>query len=205
LFLDEIGELVWDGQAKLLRILEGHAFTPVGGAKEITVDVRVIAATNRDLSQLVREKAFREDLFYRLSVFELYVPPLRERGDDIERLIDYFFDHFRRQHGRPRLSLSDEARQKLLLYPWPGNVRQLRNVIDSATVMAVADEITPEDFGLHDAGIDHFQSLRIDEWEKKLIAAALYRSGGNVPEAAKLLGIGRATLYRKIEEYEIPR
>ncbi len=205
LFLDEIGELPQDGQAKLLRIIEGHAFLPVGGTQEITVDVRVIAATNRDLRELVRERRFRDDLYYRLSVFELHVPPLRDRGADVELLADHFFDHFRHEHGRPNLHLSEAAREKLLSYSWPGNVRQLRNVIDSATVMAEDDEITPEELGLQDAGIDHFESLRIDEWEKRLITAALRRGHGNVPQAAELLGIGRATLYRKIEEHKIPR
>lgn len=205
LFLDEIGELTRDGQAKLLRILEGHTFLPVGGTQEVTVDVRVIAATNRDLRELVGDKAFRDDLYYRLSVFELYVPPLRDRGTDVQLLADHFFDHFRHQHGRPELRLSHAAFEKLLSYAWPGNVRQLRNVIDSATVMATEEEITPDDLGLYDAGIDHFQSLRIDEWEKRLITSALSRANGSVPEAAKLLGIGRATLYRKIEEHQIPR
>ncbi|MFG0262234.1 MAG: sigma 54-interacting transcriptional regulator, partial [Novipirellula sp. JB048] len=126
LFLDEVGELTLDGQAKLLRILEGHPFLPVGATEEVLVDVRVIAATNRDLAEFVREKRFREDLFYRLSVFELVVPPLRDRGEDLERLVDHFLDHFRRQHGRPLLAISDEARSRLLEYAWPGNVRQLR-------------------------------------------------------------------------------
>ncbi len=205
LFLDEVGELTLQGQSKLLRILEGHPFLPVGGTSEIQVDVRVIAATNRDLLAYVAEKKFREDLYYRLSVFELHVPPLRDRGDDIGRLIDFFLDHFRRQHGRPALELSDEARQKLLAYAWPGNVRQLRNVIDSAVVLAGGDQIKPSDLGLREAVQNGLDSLRIDHWERKLILEALNRTQGNVPEAAKLLGIGRATLYRKLDEYSIPR
>ena len=205
LFLDEVGELTLQGQSKLLRILEGHPFLPVGATTEIQVDVRVIAATNRDLLAYVSEKKFREDLYYRLSVFELHVPPLRERGDDIGRLIDFFFDHYRRQHGRPGLQFSDEARQKLLDYAWPGNVRQLRNVIDSAVVLAGDDEIRPSDLGLREAAQNGMESLRIDHWEKKLIQEALNRTRGNVPEAAKLLGIGRATLYRKLDEYDISR
>ncbi|MGH7135481.1 MAG: sigma-54-dependent Fis family transcriptional regulator, partial [Pirellulales bacterium] len=135
LFLDEIGELTLHGQSKLLRILEGHPFLPVGATSEIQVDVRVIAASNRDLLAYVAEKKFREDLYYRLSVFELVVPPLRDRDGDIALLIDYFLDHFRKQHGRPGLELSQEARNKLLTAPWPGNVRQLRNVMDSAVVL----------------------------------------------------------------------
>ncbi len=205
LFLDEIGELTLEGQAKLLRILEGHPFLPVGATTEVLVDVRVLAATNRDLAEFVRERKFREDLFYRLSVFELLVPPLRDRGDDIGILIDHFLDHFRRQHGRASLQLSPPARDRLLEYAWPGNVRQLRNVIDSAVVMADAPAINVDDLGLRDAGLSQLDTLRIDEWERRLITKALQRAGGSVPDAAKLLGISRATAYRKITEYEINR
>lgn len=204
LFLDEIGELTLDGQAKLLRILEGHPFLPVGAVKEVTADVRVVAATNRDLAEFVREKRFREDLYYRLSVFELLVPPLRDRNEDIERLIDHFFDHFRRQHGRPQLTLSSEAREAMLRYPWPGNVRQLRNVIDSAVVMA-DDAVQAEDLGMRDTGNSQLETLRIDVWEKRLIRKALQRTDQNVAEAAKLLGVSRATLYRKISEHDLQR
>ncbi len=153
----------------------------------------------------MRERKFREDLFYRLSVFELYVPPLRERGKDIGMLIDYFLDRFRLAHGRPNLNFSKPAREKLLGYSWPGNVRQLRNVIDSAVVLAAGEEILPEDLGLRDTGDNELMSLKLEDWERKLIAEALRRTDGNVPEAARLLGIGRATLYRKIEEYGIER
>jgi two-component system response regulator HydG len=205
LFLDEVGELTLEGQAKLLRILEGHPFLSVGGTQQVQVDVRVIAATNRDLQHYVRDRKFREDLYYRLSVFELYTPPLRDRGSDIELLLDYFLSHFRHQHGRPHLEISDAARQKLLTYHWPGNVRQLRNVIDSAVVLAADPAIEVSDLGLRDVGTGEYDSLRIDYWERKLIHEALKRTGDNIPEAAKLLGLGRATLYRKIEEYGIER
>ena len=205
LFLDEIGELTLEGQAKLLRILEGHPFLPVGATEQVLVDVRVIAATNRDLAEFVREKKFREDLFYRLSVFELVVPPLRDRGEDVRSLIDHFLDHFRVQHGRTNLAMTEAAKEKLLAYGWPGNVRQLRNVIDSAVVMADDPSIVPDDLGLRDAGLSRMDTLRIDEWEKRLIKKALHRTAGSVPEAAKLLGVSRATAYRKISEYEIER
>ncbi len=206
LFLDEVGEMTLEGQAKLLRILEGHPFLPVGATEEISVDVRIIAASNRDLHEFVRAKKFREDLYYRLSVFELQVPPLRERENDIERLMQFFLEHFKLQHGRPKLTLSDAARAKLLSYRWPGNVRQLRNVVDSSVVMAEREVIDVSDLGLRDVGTDlELDSLRIDVWERKLIQEALARAQNNVPEAAKLLGIGRATLYRKIEEYGIQR
>ncbi|MGC3969171.1 MAG: sigma-54 dependent transcriptional regulator [Pirellulales bacterium] len=205
LFLDEIGELPLAGQAKLLRILEGHPFLPVGASKEAQVDVRVIAATNRDLAQLAREKKFREDLYYRLNVFELYLPPLRERGSDISLLVDFFLAHFGKTHGRPGIKLSDAARSKLLGYAWPGNVRQLRNTIDSAVVMAAGPRIEANDLMLQDVGGNDLDNLEIETWERKLILEALKRTGGNVPEAARLLGIGRATLYRKLEQYGIER
>ncbi|MCH7751630.1 MAG: sigma 54-interacting transcriptional regulator [Planctomycetes bacterium] len=205
LFLDEIGELTLEGQAKLLRILEGHPFLPIGATEEMQVDVRVIAATNQDLQTYVQKKKFREDLYYRLSVFDLHLPPLRDRGDDVGLLIDFFLDHFRKERGRLPLKLGDAARSQLLKYSWPGNIRQLRNVIDSAVVLAEEDEIRPCDLGLRDSGSERLDSLKIEQWERKLIAEALKRVGGNVPEAAKLLGIGRATLYRKIEVYNIQR
>jgi Nif-specific regulatory protein len=206
LFLDEVGELTLEGQAKLLRILEGHPFLPVGATREVTVDVRVIAATNQDLQHYVREKRFRQDLYYRLSVFELHLPPLRDRSEDIGRLIDHFLDHYLRLHGRPKLALTDAARKKLSEYHWPGNVRQLRNVIDSAVVLADDEAIRPTDLALRDSGAsDELDTLRIDHWEKKLITEALRRTADIVPDAAKLLGIGRATLYRKIEQYHIQR
>jgi len=205
LFLDEVGELTLEAQAKLLRVLEGHPFLPVGGTQQVLVDVRVIAATNRDLAEFVRERLFREDLFYRLSVFELLVPPLRDREDDLERLIDHFFKHFRIEHHRPELKISESARLRMKRYPWPGNVRQLRNVIDSAVVMADGPEILTSDLALHDAGVEEIDTLRIDHWERKLITLALERTGGSIPEAAELLGVSRATAYRKIAEYDIKK
>jgi two-component system response regulator HydG len=206
LFLDEVGELTPEGQAKLLRILEGHPFLPVGATHEVSVDVRVIAATNQDLQKYVREKRFREDLYYRISVFELHLPPLRDRGSDIDLLVNFFLDHFRRLHGRPYLTLTDAARAKLLAYHWPGNVRQLRNVLDSAVVLAEDDVIRPHDLALRDSGAtSDLETLKIEDWERRLITEALTRCSGSVPEAAKLLGIGRATLYRKIEQYRIDR
>ena len=140
-----------------------------------------------------------------LSVFEVYLPPLRDRGDDVGLLVDFFLAHYRRERGRPNLQLSEAARKQLLEYRWPGNVRQLRNVIDSAVVLAEEDEIRPRDLGLRDSGSAPLDSLQIEHWERKLIVEALKRAGDSVPEAAKLLGIGRATLYRKIEIYNIQR
>jgi two-component system response regulator HydG len=203
LFLDEIGEMTLAGQAKLLRILEGHPFLPVGGRKEVRVDVRVITATNRDLSEFVADKRFREDLYYRLSVFEIKVPPLRQRGEDLALLVDHFLTHFGRQHGRTQLRLGGAARKRMLEYSWPGNVRQLRNVIDSAVVLATDDEIRDSDIILHESKAEVFDTLNIEQWERRLIQEAMRRTKANIPEAADLLGISRATLYRKLEAYSI--
>ena len=233
-FLDEVGELNLSGQAKLLRVLEGHPFLPVGGTKEIKVDVRVIAATNRDLREFVEQKRFREDLYYRLSVFQLVVPPLRVREDDIDLLADFFFEHFKKQSGRRTLEIGPEARQLMRNYPWRGNVRQLRNVMESAVVLAEGQEIRPEDLALHefrwhgsdsDASsegtngshnpcrtstpnsngstpeelLERFDTLNVEVWEQRLIQAALKKTQGNIPFAAEMIGMSRATMYRKIE------
>ncbi len=205
LFLDEIGEMTLAGQAKLLRILEGHPFLPVGGRKEVRVDVRVLTATNRDLSEFVADKRFREDLYYRLSVFEMKVPPLRQRGGDISLLLNHFLEHFGRQHGRMQIRLSEAARKRLLEYNWPGNVRQLRNIVDSAIVLATADEIQASDLTLHESKTEVFDTLNIEQWEKRLIQESMRRTRGNIPEAAELLGISRATMYRKLETYAIDK
>ena len=203
LFLDEVGELTLEGQAKLLRILEGHPFLPVGATQEVSVDVRVIAATNQDLQTYVREKKFREDLYYRLSVFELHLPPLRDRGDDIGLLIDFFLDHFRRQHGRPSLELTDAGpREAAAPTTGPATCGSFATCIDSAVVLADDEEIQPARPGparlRQQQRTRHAADRRLG---KTLILEALNRTGDNVPEAAKLLGIGRATLYRKIEQY----
>jgi transcriptional regulator with GAF, ATPase, and Fis domain len=251
LFLDEVGELNLEGQAKLLRILEGHPFLPVGATQEIQVDVRVISATNRDLREFVAEKRFREDLYYRLSVFELHIPPLRERGADIDILVGLFLEHFKKQNGRKNLSISPEAMEVLRNYSWPGNVRQLRNVIDSSVVLADGKQILPRDLSLRDVGnisqnsstnlrIDppsssitttgkalapdspvepspaklgskdsvsssgDFDTLSVEVWEQRLIQEALRRTQGSIPAAAELMGMSRATLYRKLEKSQIP-
>lgn len=245
LFLDEVGELNLEGQAKLLRILEGHPYLAVGGTKEIRVDVHVVSATNRDLREFVAERRFREDLYYRLNVFEIEIPPLRDRGQDIELLTQFFLDKFRQLNGREYLEISSEAMAVLRSHDWPGNVRQLRNVIESSVVLAEDWKIRPEDLSLRHRQRKPFdtQSIRIDApaiqpsvpnsvqysgsfeslhpsfdpsdrnasglkydtlnvstWEQRLIKQALLQTHGNIPAAAELLGIARATLYRKLEK-----
>ena len=205
LFLDEIGELSLAAQAKLLHVLEGHPFLPLGTNRAISVDVRVIAATRRDLAGMVARREFREDLYFRLTVFEIQIPPVRERGDDLQQLLNHFLDHFRKQHGSPKLKMTPDAYEKLREYHWPGNVREMRNVIDSAVVLAEQGVIGVEHLGLPPAPKTGDESLRLEDWEARLIRQALQRTEGKVPEAAEMLGISRATLYRKLETYHIER
>ena len=154
---------------------------------------------------MVREHRFREDLYYRLGVFQIDVPPLRQRGGDVALLVESLLDHYRHEHGRLGLKIAAAARRKLLEYHWPGNVRQLRNAIDSAVVLATEAEITADDFPLRDIPEQKIETLSLSSWEQRLIRRALDRSSGNVASAAKLLGIGRATLYRKLDTFRIER
>jgi Nif-specific regulatory protein len=202
-FLDEIGELAPALQAKLLRVLQEHQFDRVGGDRPIRVDIRVIAATNRDLERSLAEGTFREDLFYRLNVVPLRIPPLRQRREDIPLLATWFVHKFSEQTGRNVTGLSREARAILTAYDWPGNVRELQNVIERAVVMGSTDVISPEDLsdllpdieapegdeggGFHDA---------VRQTRRRLIASALERADGNVTEAARALKLHPNYLHR---------
>ncbi len=200
IFLDEVGELSATCQAKLLRILEGHPFERLGGSEPICVDVRLLAATHRNLEELVAAKQFRQDLYFRLRVIELQVPPLRERGDDIVRLAAHFLEHFRGQLGRGPVRFSPQAADGLLAYHWPGNVRELRNAVERAVVLGEGDDVQ-----LHDLAIapdpnqepsDPCGSLC--EAEMRHIRRVMKVCNGNKTQACKMLGIGRATLYSKL-------
>jgi transcriptional regulator with GAF, ATPase, and Fis domain/serine/threonine protein kinase len=220
LLLDEIGELPTKMQAGLLRVLQEKTVRPVGGAKEETCNARVIAATNRDLSQMVAEGTFREDLFYRLHVIELKVPPLRERSDDIPALIDHFLTLFSSRHNRERKSVERTAVRRLQAYEWPGNVRQLEHVLLNAWLLSEDDEITAEDLDLPAAstrsaaretarGVASSAAVRVrteeehKDVEKEKILAALARCNWNRVQAAKMIGIPRRTFYRRLKEYGI--
>src|SRR5258708_24826028 len=144
LFLDEIGELPLASQAKLLRVIEERRFERVGGTQSIDVDVRIIVATNRDLAERIRENLFREDLYFRVAAVPLTIPPLRERGDDLILLADYFLDKFGREFGKGSLTLSEDSRRRLRAYPWPGNVRELQNALERAAILSDGPEITPD-------------------------------------------------------------
>ncbi|HZU27461.1 MAG TPA: sigma 54-interacting transcriptional regulator, partial [Bryobacteraceae bacterium] len=204
-FLDEIGELGAPLQAKLLRVLQEHEFERVGGSHPIKIDIRVIAATNRDLEKAMREGTFREDLFYRLNVVPLQVPPLRERRDDIALLAMHFARTFSEQTGRTVTGLSREARAVLVAYDWPGNVRELQNAIERAVVMGSSEVILPDDLPdalldsapATDAGDSGFHEA-VRQYRRRVILAALERSGGNVAEAARTLKLHPVYLHRLI-------
>jgi len=211
--LDEIGDLHPGLQPKLLRFLETHSFHRVGGLKEIAVDVRVIAATNKDLRSMVERGEFREDLYYRLKVLLLEIPPLRERPEDIPLLAAWFLEEIGRELGRAGLSLSAEAQELLLKYPWPGNARELRNVLERAIILSSSRFISPEDLKLErlDSAAGKFlaspKTLERDgQWslwkmERDHILRVLKLVQGNKTEAARRLGISRSTLQEKLRIY----
>ena len=207
IFLDEVGELSLALQTKLLRVLQEKELTRVGGNKPISVDVRVIAATNRDLKQAVSEGQFREDLYYRLSVFPVSVPPLRGRRLDIPKLAQNVIRELNQTYGKDK-SISESAMAALLQYNWPGNVRELRNVMERAFIMSDEGEISPEDLALFPLGAGEispragsFQE-QVAQFEAKLIEAALAESSGRIREAARKLSMNPATFLRKKKRYE---
>ncbi len=213
LFLDEVSEMSPAMQVKLLRVLQEREITRVGGADVIRVDVRVIAASNKDLKKEVREGRFREDLFYRLNVVALTVPPLRERGEDIPILAQSFLQRFAQLNARSLEGFAPGALQKLLRYGWPGNVRELSNTVERAVVLARGDRLDEADiiFPMADSGcaapgpsgtIQDEGLGPLEEVEKRTILEALAASGGNKSEAARRLGITRKTLRKKLEKYE---
>jgi two-component system, NtrC family, response regulator AtoC len=213
LFLDEIGEIDSNIQVKLLRALDPAVFERVGGNQSIRADVRLIAATNRDLAALVREGKFREDLYYRLNVVQIRVPPLRERKEDIPLLANSFLKEICERDGKAFRPLSPEAMEALLRYDWPGNVRELKGAIDSGVTLATGNQITVQDVPLTvrraSAGLalregGNQDLVNIHDNETRLIMRALDESAGNRTEAAKKLGISRRTLHRRLKELRLP-
>jgi DNA-binding NtrC family response regulator len=204
LFLDEIGEMNIDLQAKLLRMIENGEFIKLGDVKTTKVNVRLIAATHRNLVKMIDEGSFREDLYYRLNVFSISLPPLRDHAEDIPDLAGYFLAHFAAKENRPVLQISKDALLLLQQHPWKGNIRELRNVLERATIMADGDTLLPEhlpfDIQKQSAGAG---SLSLASVEKDHIQKVLRHTGGNKTKTAVLLGIGLTTLYRKMEEYGI--
>lgn len=212
LMLDEIGEMSPSIQAKFLRVLEGHPFERVGGSQPIKVDVRVIAATNRDLEKAVAEATFRRDLYFRLRVLEIFVPPLRKRPEDIVELAEYFLDRYNAETGRKIRGFTPEATHQMKQYRWPGNVRELKNVIERAVVLSRSDFIDTEDLALSSIATagesgeivspkTTFEPLSLDDLEKRHIHSTLRATGWNKSRTAAILGVERSTLDRKIRRY----
>lgn len=208
LFLDEIGDLPPSIQVKLLRFLQESEFERVGGTKTLKVDVRIISATNKNLEQLVKEEKFRDDLFYRLKVVTIDVPPLRERVEDIPLLLEYHLKRFTEIHNKQVKGISREAMKLIKSYSWHGNIRELMNCIESAVVMSIGDVIDVDSLppfmtmGRKDQGYSK-SSRNLFDIEKKAILEALDKSRGNKAEAARTLGIGLRTLYRKLKQYGV--
>lgn len=209
LFLDEIGEMEINIQAKLLKVIEDKRFRRLGGVQEKMVDARLIAASNRDLSKEVKAKRFREDLFYRLNVMPIYIPPLRELKEDILALGDYFLNMICLKLGKKVTGFSPAAQQALLSYPWPGNIRELSNLVERSVILCTGPSIEPGDLGLPtvsktvtSSGGDS-KMVSLEEIEKDHIQKVIEASGGNLSRAAEVLGITRSTLYSKIRRYSL--
>jgi DNA-binding NtrC family response regulator len=209
LFLDEIGEIDQNIQIKLLRVLQEKKFERVGGEQTVETDVRIVAATNKDLKAEIEKGNFREDLYFRLNVVNIHVPPLRERKDDIPLLAAAFLKEFADENGKKIEGIHEKARSRLYAYEWPGNIRELRNCIESAVVMCQSNVITTDDLppALRSAADDGWIRIRLGanmaECEKAIIQETLSHVGGNKSKAAETLNIGRKTLLRKLAEYEI--
>ncbi len=204
--LDEIGELHSSLQSKLLRVLQEGEVDRLGGVKTIPVDVRLISITNKDLNELVSEGKFREDLFFRINVIPIEIPPLRERPEDIEYLTTYFLNVYREENGKKELKISAKTLKLLKEYSWPGNVRELQNIIQRAVIFAGGKEINPEDLFL-DKNRKKIklsdELVRLDEMERRMIIMALKKTLGNRKKAAEILGISERTLRNKVKEYEL--
>jgi transcriptional regulator with PAS, ATPase and Fis domain len=212
LFLDEVGEIPLDLQAKLLRALEERCVRPIGGTTEVSFDVRIIAASNRDLESAVEDGLFRKDLYYRLNVINIEMPPLRSRGADILLLAGKFIEHFSSRQKKAITGFSDATAEKLLEYTWPGNVRELRNAMEHAVALTSFDKIVPNDLPekirifrnnyILLGAEDPMELISMEEMERRYILHVLETSGGNRSLAARILQVDRKTLYRKLQSYE---
>lgn len=209
LFMDEIGDMPQSMQAKLLRVLENGEVVRLGSNDPIKVDVRLISATNRNLDEMVADKRFREDLFFRIKGVTIRIPPLRERREDIPLLIYYFLQQAAERYNKPIEGVMPQTRQMLMSYSWPGNVRQLKNVIENMVVLSPGPQLGPESLpkeirpagGELVGGLDNVVGMSLEQLEKEAIRNTLKMTGGKREDAAKILGIGERTLYRKIKEY----
>ena len=212
-FLDEIGEMVPGLQAKMLRFLEEKAFKRVGGSADIQVDVRVIAATNRDLEEAVREGKFREDLYYRLNVMQIRIPPLREHASDVPLLVSFYLDGFNREFRKQVHGTTDEGMAQLRGYGWPGNIRELRNAVERAMLLADGEWLAPEHFPMSRGGRRPAgqgielpeEGLSLETVERELVVQALARTGWNQTKAAALLGLNRDQIRYRVEKFGLEK
>jgi len=210
-FLDEIGEMGIPLQAKLLRVLEDHKIRRIGSPEELPIDVQVIAATNKDLRVAIKDVRFREDLFYRINVVEIHLPPLRERKEDIPLLCHHFLSRFNKKFSKEMKGISRKAQILLMNHTWEGNVRELQNVIESAAILTTKDYISDQEISKQlqkttassKAGLAFADDLSLEEVEKQHIANVLKKTGGNKVKASSILGLSRRSLYRKIEKLTI--
>lgn len=204
LFLDEIGNIPMSMQSKLLQALQTHSIMPVGGDRPVQVDIRVICATNQSLKEMIAKGTFREDLLYRINTVELKVPPLRERGDDIALLTDYFLKVYAKKYHKEDITIDSSVHSRIREYGWPGNVRELRHMIERAVILCDGDVITRHDFNIIDAPVQapgQTATFNLLENEKKLVYEALEKYDGNISRAAQALGLTRAALYRRLEKF----
>ena len=202
LFLDEVSEMTPAAQAKFLRVLQEREFVRLGGTRPVHANVRVIAATNRDLDDAVAGGTFRADLYYRLNVFDIHIPPLRQRREDISELVIGFLREFNHTAGH-RLDLTSAAMDALLHHDWPGNVRELRNVIERATILCEDGAIRPEDLSLRPASPASVESTDLDVIERRTIERVLREANGNKVQASRKLGISRMQLYTRLRKYKL--
>jgi DNA-binding NtrC family response regulator len=205
IFLDEIGNLPVELQPKLLSVLQGRKLSRLGSSKEISVDVRMISATNQSLIELVRKKQFRQDLLFRINTFEIHVPALRERPDDIPLLLDHYLEIYVRKYGKPQLKTSPGLIKTLQEYPWPGNVREFHHAVEKAVILCDDNLITEKDFSplYRTLAADTVNSLNLEVNEKSLVLKAMEKHNGNKSRAAEELGIERTALHRRLKKYGI--
>jgi two-component system NtrC family response regulator len=208
IFLDEIGDLNFSSQVKLLRVLQDQTFEKLGDPNSITVDVRILSATNHNLYSLVTRGTFREDLLYRINLIQIEVPPLRQRTGDIPLLASYFLEQAIKSYSLPQKCISDDAVEWLCQQPWPGNVRELKNITERTLLLTTNDQIRPEDFVMaqrtgRTQDVTSISSGTLDDMEKIMIIKVIEESGGNLSKSSEKLGISRATLYRKMAKHGI--
>ncbi|RPH33069.1 MAG: sigma-54-dependent Fis family transcriptional regulator [Bacteroidales bacterium] len=206
LFIDEIGNLSLYLQSKLLTAIQNREINRVGSNKTVHFDIRLISATNKDIQRLVKENLFRQDLLYRIETIRIVVPPLRDRGDDILQLSDYFLEKYGIKYNKPQLKLNGDAQNKLLSYNWPGNVRELQHAIEKSVIMTDQNILKPSDFNFltqKESPVNSNITLNLSDLERQAIELALNKNRFNLSETAKELGISRPTLYKKMEKYKI--